>query len=698
MIRVLLFGLEVLFCALVIFICKKFLKNTIGKIATPILAAIFIFCLFVANSWVQKMPIVYDEVGIVALGQKNEQSQGVDVSFCGVGIRGKKQDFPEISEGKWFFTTEENYMWRPHYDSRQPEGTTDSIVVKVPVGTARTLLFKKTVWGGLAQVGFWDQKVVIDTNTTSQIELKDSGIKRQLLQAAGRFAIFGVIICAFALVIYAFCRISQSKNEKIKSKAVYAGIALGFFAVSVSYLETQELWLDEMFQIGFSGTGKSLYETLMVTETTPPIFRLIANVWYNIVPYGEKWLLMLPTLFSAAFVYVTGLLGEQIGGKYVGFASAVLSAFSTALLVHGVREFRANSLLALLSAVFLLYYVKRLKTGKYAVAFSLVMILLAYTHYFGVFLCGAVFLLDVYYFFCKKKKLKDFIPYIVAGFSYIPWMFRFLQLGQLGLTADWQLEPTFSAVYNLLLYLCSTVTLMVFFVSGIVFTFLDKKQEKTSFDARFSLMFIAFVMIACLYAYGTFIRPQATLWTHRYFLNILPCIIAITAYGMVWIGRFVLSAFKRLTNDFKATGLVKKAVCILLVMFLAFTNMPKISASYTPPHNQDYKGAAETIYGHVDAYSYDSLVVFLCQDYVVDGWYEYYMTMQGKRDDIDYASVTKIPSEKEAAEEFFANYETIYQCYLQEYLCPSFTQQINEHYELVENNTSTCVRIYKRID
>ena len=698
MISVLSFVGEVIFCALLVFICKKYFKDTIGKIATPVLAAIFIACLFLSNSWVQKMPIVYDEVGVVALDEKNEKSQGVEVSVQGIEIRRIKKEFPKVSEGKWFFTTEDNYMWRPESDPRQPEGTTKSIVLKVPVGTERTLLFRKSDWGGKAQVGFWNQKVVVDTYTTSALKLEDSGIRRQILQAAGRLFIFGVIMCVFAFLIYLLFRISQSENEKLKRKTVYASVALSFFAITAAYLETQEFWLDEMFQIGFSGTGKSLYETLMVTETTPPIFRLLANVWYNIVPYGEEWLLLLPTLFSAGFVYTVGLLGEEIGGKYVGYTSAMLAAVSTALLNNGVREFRANALLTLLSCVFMLYYVKRLKTGKYSVVVTVIMILLAYTHYFGVFLCGAAFILDVYYFCCKKKKIKDFIPYLIAVAVFVPWVFRLLELGHLKFEASWQIQPTLKAVYNLLIFLCGDALFVVLLAVGIISVLFNKNQSEKSFDARFSLIFIFFVMIACLYAYGTFIRPLATLWAHRYFMNILACSIVITAFGLVQVGRFLVAACERMLPNLKSVELAKKATCVLLSVFLLFSNMPKISAGYTPSSGQDYKGAAETIYSHVDAYKDDSIVVFLCQDYVVDGWYEYYMTMQGKRDDINYASVAKIPTQKEAAEEFFKPYETIYQCYLQEYACPSFTEQINEHYKLIKNDTSTRVRVYKRID
>ncbi len=693
MVSILVLLAEVIFCAALLFVFKKYFKNSIGKLATPILVVLLTVLLFLTNSWVQQVPVIYDKVKVSALNEKNVASQGVEVSVRGVKAAYGEQYFPEVIEGKWFFTTEENYMWRPKRDARQPEGTTKKIVLKVPVGAQRNLIVKKSEWGGKATVKCCGEKAVVDTYISSQINLADSSLKRQLFQAAVRLLLFGLIMSAFVALLYVFARIYQSDDDKLKSKSTYGLIALAFLFLVFPYLSEQEFWLDEMYQIGFSGTGKSLYETLMVTETTPPLFRLIANIWYNIMPYGEEWLLLLPTLFCAGFIYTVGLLGEEIGGKYVGYTSALLASVSSALLNSGVREFRANALLAFLSCVLILYYVKNLKTGKYKVAFTLSMLFIAYTHYFGVFLCGAVFLLDIYYLFTKKKTYKDFIPYVVVFVLFIPWILRFLSLGQMSFEAFWQPIPNLKEVYNLLLYLCGdsvTIILLLFGVFSILFTSKIKKSE------LLPLAVIPFIMVVCVYMYGTFVRPQATLWTNRYFLNIIPCVIVVISYGLVVIGRFLIKVVNKSLDNMAIAKTIKKAICIILPIWLLVLNYPNISADYTAPKNSDFKGAANTIYGHVDAYKEDSLVVMVCQGYVVDGWYEYYMTMHGVRDDIKYISVEDIPTDAIKAEEFFKSYKTIYMCYLQDYGSAALNNQLASNYDLIQDNTSTCVRIYKR--
>ncbi len=695
MVSILVLLAEVVFCAFLLYVIKKYFKESIGKIATAVLVVMLTVALFLVNSWVQQVPVIHDKVKVTAMNEKNPLSQGKEFSVQGITTPYGKQDFPKVVSGKWFFTTDSNYMWRPKWDKRQPEGTTKKITLKIPVGSERTLLVRRSDWGGLAKIKCCEQENIVDSFTTNRILLANSSLKRQLFQAAVRLLLFGIIMCAFVALLYVFARIYQSDDDKLKSKSTYGLIALGFLLLTFPYLESQEFWLDEMFQIGFSGAGKNLFETLMVTETTPPLFRLIANVWYNIMPYGEEWLLLLPTLFCAGLIYIVGLLGEEVGGKYVGYTSAILAAVSTALLNSGAREFRANSLLAFLSSVLILYYIKNLKTGKHKVTFTLCMLLLAYTHYFGVFLCGAVFILDIYYFFIKKKTYKDFIPYVIVFALYIPWILRFLSLGQISFEAFWQPIPSLKEIYNLLLYLCGDLITVILLGLGILSIFVICKAKKDEVYNSLPLVLIQFIMVLCVYAYGTFVRPQATLWTERYFLNIIPCVIVVMAYALVVIGKFLIKIINKSIENKQIVKTVKKVICVLLPVLFLVLNFQQISADYVKPVKTDYKGAANTIYSHADAYKDDSLVVMVCQGYVVDGWYDYYMTMQGKRDGLNYVSIDNLPTPKEA-DEFFEKYNTIYMCYLQDYGSSVVNEQLESNYELIDDNTSTCVRVYKR--
>ena len=509
MFSVLLLLAEAFFCLIAVFALLKYFKNYVGKIALPLLILYFVVCLFFTNRIVQKVPVVYDEVTVTATGEKSNKANGNEVSVSGVTVNAVQQKFPEVKSGKWFFTTENNYMWRDSSDERQPQGTTNSITLKIPVGTKRVLKFNKSDWGGKATVRIFGKTKRINTYKAAELELPNSGRKIMLLQLAVRVLMFGIIIALFAALLLFGLYIYKSRNKALKKHGFYALLSLGYLLVNVPYLNGQHFWLDEMFQIGFSGTGKSLYDTLMVTETTPPLFRLLANIWYNLMPYGEQWLLLLTAFFAAGMVYVIGMLGEELGGKGIGYCAAMLSFVSTALLNSGVREFRSNSLHGLLAALAILYYLRNLKTGKYKIHFTVFMVLLAYTHYFGVFLCGTFFLLDVYFYFKKRRKINDITPYVILGIAYIPWLFRFMTLNQLESSAFWQDRPSLRELYFLFMFLCGSNVKLLLFIVGFVLLCVKLEKKKLSED-YFALLFISFVMIACVYAFCL------ALWLYRH--------------------------------------------------------------------------------------------------------------------------------------------------------------------------------------
>ena len=249
MINILIFSLELLLCIGVFYFAKKYFKNTMGKLSTAVLVVILTTVLFLVNSWVQETPVIYDKVRVEALNEKSDSSMGVEVSINGMKTSIGQQFFPEVVEGKCFFTTESNYMWRPEYDLRQPKGTTREIVLNVPVGKDRILLFKKSEWGGKAVVKCCGGKSLIDTNLEAQVNLTDSSFKRRLFQAACKIALFGLIVGAFVALLYVLVRIYQSDDKKLKNKSTYFLIAITFILLVSPHLHTQEFWLDEMFQI-----------------------------------------------------------------------------------------------------------------------------------------------------------------------------------------------------------------------------------------------------------------------------------------------------------------------------------------------------------------------------------------------------------------------------------------------------------------
>lgn len=687
--------MQLLICTVLLFTFVKFPKFKNRRAAVPLLALLVSILLFYADSFIPKLAICHDTVTVTAVKSEVVDPDKYEVSVSGLKWGNYKIGIPKTVSGKWSYTDENTYTYAPQSDNSHPPGLTETISLSVPSGRNRALMFVQSKNGGNVSVLCCGKMSVSDTRNVSYVELKNSSLVKTLINFCFQLFITAVIAASALSVAVIYLKIFRNLDSKGQQKCVYAAVAAAFFLWNIAYLPRQEFWLDEMFQIGFSGTGKSLLQTLMVTETTPPLFRLTANIWYNIMPYGEEYLLLLPTLFGAGFVFVTGLLGYEIGGKHMGYASCLLAAVSPALLHSGVDEFRSNALLALLSAIGMYMYIKKRESPKSLAGFTVSMILLSYTHYFGVFLCGAFFLLDAASSVFEKKSPLTYIkPYAATFIFYIPWLIRFCSLGQIAFEASWMTKPSLNAIYSLLVYLSGSREMLLLLIIGTVAAATGKLQPQNRRGRVLPVIFIPCIMIACLYAYGTFIRPEATLWTNRYFLNILPCIICLCAYAITYAGKLLSTAFRVFCP--KMLPLFKRAMYIVLTLVLVINHIPVISAEYNASKYQDFKATADAVYAKPEIFDENTLTVILCQDYVKDGWNEYYLTMQGRRNAINCISKTDIPTDKSEAEKFFSNYKLIYLCYLQGEKCPSFDEQINEHYTLANDDKEHLIRTYVR--
>ena len=132
------------------------------------------------------------------------------------------------------------------------------------------------------------------------------------------------------------------------------------------------------------------------SESTPPLYYVLAWLWSRLFGIGEVGLRSLSALFGTATVPASYWLGATLISRRVGTVLAALIAVHP-LLVWFSQEARAYALLVLLSALALVYFVKALRepTARNLAVWALISSLGLTTHYFAVFLVApqAVWLL-----------------------------------------------------------------------------------------------------------------------------------------------------------------------------------------------------------------------------------------------------------------------------------------------------------------
>ncbi len=163
------------------------------------------------------------------------------------------------------------------------------------------------------------------------------------------------------------------------------GAALRFFT-----LDVQSLWYDEAItaQLLAMDLG-GLLRAIPDSESTPPLYYLLAWFWTHVFGTGEIGMRSLSALLGTATIAVVWALGRRLGGKRAAVIAAALAA-ANPMLVWFSQEARAYALLALLAALAALLWLRVLAQPKprYAAAWSLVAVLALATHYYAVFLVG----------------------------------------------------------------------------------------------------------------------------------------------------------------------------------------------------------------------------------------------------------------------------------------------------------------------
>ncbi|HZD87332.1 MAG TPA: glycosyltransferase family 39 protein [Gaiellaceae bacterium] len=154
-------------------------------------------------------------------------------------------------------------------------------------------------------------------------------------------------------------------------------------------LGAQSFWFDETvtWNLVHRSLGSMLVHGIPSSESTPPLYYVLAWVWVRVVGSGEAGLRSLSALVGTATIPVAYLAARSFAGRRAGLLAALFVAVSP-ILVWYSQEARSYALLGFLCALSLLFFarlVSRYRTGDLA-AWSAVAVLALTTHYFALFL------------------------------------------------------------------------------------------------------------------------------------------------------------------------------------------------------------------------------------------------------------------------------------------------------------------------
>lgn len=185
-------------------------------------------------------------------------------------------------------------------------------------------------------------------------------------------------------------------------------LLLGMTIFVVINAPLQSFWSDEMSTIGYIRSEMSFGDIIkgymLEDAVNLPLYQLILKVFYEIMPYGEIFLLIPTIIFWIAAIVVIAIVGYKCGNEDVAFLCVCLGTISSKAIQYAAWDIRCYALLILLLSMSILFYVKRHEdeSMKNIWLFGVFMLLLFFTHFYGAVVMLAFALSDLF-FGCVKK-------------------------------------------------------------------------------------------------------------------------------------------------------------------------------------------------------------------------------------------------------------------------------------------------------
>ncbi len=187
--------------------------------------------------------------------------------------------------------------------------------------------------------------------------------------------------------------------ERDATMLVLGALVVAAAVIRFARIGHQGFWFDEgNTDLLVHYSVPSMLGLIRHTESTPPLYYLLAWGWAHVFGYGEAALRSLSAIVGVLVVPVAYVLGSRLFDRRAGLIAAALVAFNP-LLIWYSQEARSYELLTFLSGLSLLAFLaaREAPSPRALAAWALASALALATHYYALLLVvpEAVWLLAV---------------------------------------------------------------------------------------------------------------------------------------------------------------------------------------------------------------------------------------------------------------------------------------------------------------
>jgi uncharacterized membrane protein len=458
--------------------------------------------------------------------------------------------------------------------------------------------------------------------------------------------------------------------------------------VQVSFVPfATQFWGDEYFSLG-AALLPNFFEIgqYMLYDGNGPIFNSLLWFWYRIVPYGDKYLLLLPQIFVMLSILVVGIASRKLLGNKGGIVAAILILININYILYG-NELRTYSLTVFASAFMMWMYFCRLEimgkeNTRSIVMYGVSLAFLVHTHYCAVFICLWLFLCDIVLIIKNKIQRRTVFSYILASIIFMPWAIYYLKNHT---NTPYQLYiPSITDIFNRFQYLNSNNQTITFIcIAAMVFSVIVFFYNNLRTSTRLQAMFISCATISgfifIMYSSSVLLTKylnKGNFWVERYFLAILPFIIFV-------ISAFFVEVIERIKVD---RTIAMSVIIISILLFYLPQQYIQLKSFRGPTQWADWlESAANWLYEHEQdsIYESDTGVYYT----VYDSWRDYSLEKLGRRKALNYVNIN----------DKLTGVNKIYTVEEHVGLSDAQLSKLKEQFELIKDYKDIHVKVWQRI-
>jgi len=190
-------------------------------------------------------------------------------------------------------------------------------------------------------------------------------------------------------------------------------------------LGSQSMWQDEAYAVSCSQQSIPGIIEWQIKDSSPPLYYILLKLWSTFNDYGEWWIRSFSVMNGILFLIVLFLIVKKLVNNETALFALGITAISPYMIYYS-QETRMYSMLPLLSVLIFYCFISYKKNNSKAalILYTLLSLVLLYTHNYGIFIVGTGFLVSI---LKRRSGEKELLwTHLIILVFYLPWIFGIL--------------------------------------------------------------------------------------------------------------------------------------------------------------------------------------------------------------------------------------------------------------------------------